>query len=162
MIRLSIFPNSLKSFGTFVSTAFLLYKWSFCNELNFCQKKWFFVLFGERAWKIRTSGDFFSALLSKLHFASPEDLSDVFSEQFLFFEPFRGLSSKCWKIRPKNFGTVFFKTAFFVYRRNFWAGISIWKKAFYTLCPFWNLIKKKSGVFTERIRRGCPNCLLRM
>ena len=56
-----------------------------------------------------TSGKVFSALLSKLHFASPVDDSHTFSQHFLFFEHLRDMSSKCWDIRRKNLGTVFSK-----------------------------------------------------
>ena len=107
-IGASISPNSSKTSGTFVKTVFPLCKESFCSESNSYQK-FFFILFGGRAWNFRTSGKKISALLPKLHFASLEDHSDYFSEHFLYFEPFRGLSSKCWDIRPKNFGTVFSK-----------------------------------------------------
>ena len=40
---------------------------------------YFLVLSGVRAYWFRTSGGFFSAMVSKLHFASPEDHSDTFS-----------------------------------------------------------------------------------
>ena len=108
VIWASNFLNSSKTSGTFVKTAFHLYKWSICSESFFCQKKLIFsILSGSKAGNFRTSCEVFSALLSKLHFASLEDHSDVVSEQFLCFEPLRDMSSKCWNNCPKNCGTVF-------------------------------------------------------
>ena len=43
------FPNFLKPSGTFVRTAFYVYKWSFCRESNFFQECYLFIFSGVRS-----------------------------------------------------------------------------------------------------------------
>ena len=61
----------------------------------FVKKILFLIISRVRAEIFGASGDVNSALLSKLHFAFPVDLSDTFSEFFSYFEFFRDMRSKC-------------------------------------------------------------------
>ena len=81
----------------------------FWEERKFPKDKNFFETFPDLAENVLNFSEVFSALLSKLHLAYPEDHSDTFFEFCLAFEPFRDVSSKCGEIQLKNFSTVFSK-----------------------------------------------------
>ena len=86
------FPNFRKTSGTFVKTAFCLYKWLFRSDSNYSQN--FFYHYQSKSRKFWDFREVFSAMLSKLVFASSVQHSDVFFEQFSLVTPFRYLSKK--------------------------------------------------------------------
>ena len=121
-----------------------------------------FIISGVGAEIFGTSGEVFSALLSKMHFASPVDDSHTFSQHFLFFEHLRDMSSKCWDIRRKNLGTVFSKLHSSC-TDEYFERKTVLEKIILHIMSFSEFNHKKSfGFSTEKIRRGCRNCLLCM
>ena len=66
-------------------------------------------------------------MLSKKHFSTPEDHSDIFFLQFSFSTAFEYLSNNFLEFWSKNFGKNC-QTAFYVYRRIYRGEIGIWRK----------------------------------
>ena len=87
----------------------------------------FFCPFWSKGPKIFYFRRFFSAMLSKKHFATPEDHSDMFFLQFSFSTAFEYLSNNFLEFWSKNFGKNC-QTAFYVYRRIYRGEIGIWRK----------------------------------
>ena len=72
-------------FGTTFRTAFYLYGGLFWMKRHFSWKKECFYQYGLRTENSLTAADLFSALLTKLHFLSPEHYFEHLFEQFKFF-----------------------------------------------------------------------------
>ena len=91
---------------------------------------------------------FFSALLSNLQLAYPEDHSDTFSELSLNFEPSRDMSSNCWEFLLKNFSTVYSKLNSSCTDEHFERKILI--EVFFSFLPLLEFIEKKVSGFWRR------------
>ena len=114
-------------------------------------KDTFFITFPDlEQKKIWLLAKCFSALLSKLHFASSVYHSDVFSEQFSFLPPFRNPSKKYLDFCSKDLRKTC-QTAVYVYRRVYRDKIGIWRKIS-TFFDFWPLgIKKITSVGKKKL-----------
>ena len=159
-MRTSNCPNFQKTSGTFVKTAFYLCKWSFWRESNFSRKYCFFSLpnKGRKIFDLRQSllctvgktafcvcrGQFWNVFWIPLI-----SWTFLISEQ----EIFGNSTQKFWLCFSQDC-ILRVKTIFSSKKFDF-------RKLFIFL-SFWNLIKKNFGLFTEKIRHGCPSCLLRM
>ena len=120
----------------------------------------FYVFSGLRAENILNLSEIFSALLSKLHLAYPEDHSDTFSEFFLDFDPFRDVSSKCWEFHLKTFGTVFSKLHSSCTDEYFEQKLLF--EFFFSFQSLLEFNQKKFGLLMESFRHGFPHWFLRM
>ena len=131
----------------------------FGNKTKF-SKKTFCILFGFIAQKNSTSDVCFSALFTKLRFASPEHKFDnFFPNFFLFFTNFQLLEWNCQTNSqqiPAQLSKAHLTGTDDHYMEN-WISDEMFNSFFY---QFGSLSKKCVGLLTENFRYSCQNCIL--